>query len=299
MDNTSYTCTQEAMDLLETALKDMYLSGRYHEYISIMSQFHLYSMRNILLASIQLAPHRVSYLGSFAFWKRMGFHIRKGENGLRILVPITHKRRYTKVAVDEDGEEFFSEQEKIYTSFRSGIVFDICQTVEGPSALPTLVQIPEYSSDTLEKAVQQLILSDGCIRYDDGSLGSANGSYNRVSGEIRLKPGFSASMTLRILFHEKAHSILHSKDADELSRSLRELEAETVSFCCCRRLGLDGWTIGYTTGYLASWSGAEFPMPALLASLDRIAEATRSILSWVTSTTELTLSKGLTGPAES
>src|SRR4030095_12005614 len=63
-------------------------------------------------------------------------------------------------------------------------------------------------------------------------------------------------LPFKTLFHELAHSILHSDEGDfaddeTTPRSLCEVEAESVALLCCEYLGLEG--ADYARGYIQHW----------------------------------------------
>ena len=285
--------TQETLELLNQAVADMFTSERYLQYLNFMSSMHQYSVRNLILCFFQRPD--VSCIGSFGFWKKHDFHIRKGEKGMQIFAPIQCKG-YRSV-VRENGETELEEYH--YTRFKPEYVFDVAQTVEGPTSLPKLATIPVFSSAELDNAALRLIASgDGKYMFDDAlNASTANGYFSPATGEIhiasRLAPaanpdGGHSAMLLRVLIHEKAHELLHSED-NGTSRELHELEAESAAYCVCRRIllgseALSAVTADYSIGYLVSWADTrEQPLDALIRSVDRISAATEKLLQWVNS----------------
>ena len=285
--------TQETLELLNEAVRDMFTSERYLQYLNFMSSMHQYSVRNLILCFFQRPE--VSCLGSFGFWKKNNFHIKKGERGLRIFAPVkcTGYRTITKDNGEDDTEEY------TYVRFKPEYIFDVSQTVEGPASLPKLATIPVFSSAELDAAALRLIESgDGKYMFDDAlNASTANGYFCPATGEIhiasRLAPAANpdaghSAMLLRVLIHEKAHELLHSED-NGTSRELHELEAESAAYCVCRRIllgseALSAVTADYSIGYLASWAdNREQPLNALIRSVDRISAATEKLLQWVSS----------------
>ena len=92
--------------------------------------------------------------------------------------------------------------------------------------------------------------------------GGAKGYYSLSEKRIVVQKGMSEEQTLKTLVHEWAHSLLHDKDGGaiegveqdrKLSRNAREVEAESISYCVCRKLfGFD--TGEYSFSYVTSWS---------------------------------------------
>ena len=293
MGNDNKQKTQETLELLNQAVADMFTSEKYLQYLNFMSSMHQYSVRNLILCFFQRPD--VSCIGSFGFWKKQNFHIRKGEKAMRIFAPIKCKgyRTITKDNGDSDTEEY------TYVRFKPEFVFDVAQTIEGAAALPKLATVPVFSSAELDDAALRLIASgDGKYMFDDAlNASTANGYFSPATGEIhiasRLAPaanpdGGHSAMLLRVLIHEKAHELLHSED-NGTSRELYELEAESAAYCVCRRVllgseALSAVTADYSIGYLASWAdNREQPLEALIRSVDRISAATEKLLQWVNS----------------
>ncbi|MDR9096304.1 hypothetical protein [Burkholderia multivorans] len=70
-----------------------------------------------------------------------------------------------------------------------------------------------------------------------------------------------AAMPWKTTFHEIAHCLLHSKEAEAafvdsgyISMVIEEAEAESVAFLCCASLGLPG--LEEARGYVQEWLGS-------------------------------------------
>ncbi len=70
-----------------------------------------------------------------------------------------------------------------------------------------------------------------------------------------------------------AHEALHWEDRGTFTRSLAELEAESVAYVVCNHFGLD--TSVRSSAYIALWNGDG---KALRDSLKRIADTARKLL---------------------
>ena len=280
------------MTQLETAVREMYESGRFQDYLIMISRFHNYSINNILLAFAQ--NPNISRLASYQTWQSLHMQVRKGEKAIKVLCPIPYQYQKEKTCIDENGKVRTDETGRPETEvivyqglrFRLGNVFDISQC---DGQLETLVEEPQDNSLELSQAVQKLMDSDEKIMYDSAlSNGSANGYFSPDSGEIHIKEGMSDLMTFRCLCHVRAHMYLPGNGQDkETERGIKEIEAEAASFLCCASLGFDQ-TICYSAGYLAGWSQSHSTRE-LLDSVGRIEKAARDILSWITSVTDLKL----------
>ena len=192
----------------------------------------------------------------------------------RIVSPVDH---VTEEPVVEDGKPVFDEDGKLLMEtvhskrFRAATVFDISQTDGEP--LPEII-------NKLKDPVE------GFYRYLEALRGIApvpvtfadipqNGLCNEQG--IVIKRGMSEAQTIKTLIHECAHAMLHYK-GDGLDRRTREVQAESVAFCCCSAFGIDASE--YSFGYIAGWSNE---LKDFKASLKVIRDTSNKIISEVES----------------
>ena len=162
--------------------------------------------------------------------------------------------------------------------FRAVHVFDVSQT-EGPD-LPS-VDVPDVaeSADTLLAELVR-VANERNIRVvfaklSDGLYGVSKGGVVEVSNE------HPTGQQAKTLAHELAHEALHKEDRGSFTRSVAELEAESVAYIVCRHCGLD--TEVRSSRYIALWDGNG---KALRASLERIAKTARDIIDDAESVTD-------------
>ncbi|MCP9017091.1 PBECR4 domain-containing protein [Streptococcus sp. CF8-6] len=243
---------KELYNVLKDGIKDYFESDTYKEYLTAMSKFHEYSPRNVQLILKQ--NPQATLVTSYSKWKNeFERHVNKGEKPLRIMAPVSLKKRdpITKEPIlDKDGNE------QIFTSFRLVSVFDISQT-SGKELPKPVYELKGTFKDyaVLYKSMKEVSEKNGVpIRFEDIGTGSG-GYYSRQNNEIVIQTGMSEKQTLKTIIHEMAHSELHSIEKildNPLSRSERELQAESVAFVVSNHYGID--TSEYTFGYLASWT---------------------------------------------
>ena len=123
----------EIQERLMKGTKEIYESGKWAEYISVMSKFPDYSINNCILIASQ-CPH-ASYVCGYKKWNEFNRNVVKGESGIMIFAPIKGK-----VEVEETRE---------YKSFRPCYVFDLSQTEGDP--LPSLTTRLEAGVEDYEK----------------------------------------------------------------------------------------------------------------------------------------------------
>src|SRR3954451_12463701 len=77
---------RDSLARLEQAVSAIHDSDTFRRYLDAQARFHRYSWGNVLLIASQ-CPDATQVAG-FATWKSLGRSVRKGERGIRILVPI-------------------------------------------------------------------------------------------------------------------------------------------------------------------------------------------------------------------
>jgi hypothetical protein len=257
----------DVMKKLEKGVKDIFTSDKYKEFLKTYAQFHNYSINNTILILMQ-NPNS-SHVASFQTWKRLGRSVKKGEKGIKVLVPIPYK--YEKQVEDRQGQSEVAEYEGI--SFRLGNTFDISQT-EGKE-LPSLVNELKDNSPEIRKAIEVISrVSDVPVFFDTAMGGEAKGYYHLEDKYIAIREGMSDSQTFKTLVHEIAHSRIHGKD-DKFNRKEREVQAESISYVVCSRYGID--TSAYSFGYIAGWSNGK-ETSELKSSLHLVQECSSNII---------------------
>lgn len=257
-------------DQLEQGVQDVFTSGKFAEYLQVMSRFYNYSARNCLLIAMQCPE--ASLVAGFKAWQtKFGRHVKKGETAIRILAPVPCK----KVIEDEDGNE----KEITFTRFRATCVFDVSQT-EGED-LPTICNRLTDQVDNFEDLLDQLQeIAPVPVRFDQVQGGAA-GYYSFADQEIVINEGMSEAQTIKTLVHEIAHSILHDKEdgeAKDANRRTKEVQAESVAYTVCQYIGID--TTSYSFEYVAAWSSGR-DTKELMESLDVIQKTARNIIDQI------------------
>ena len=274
---------QQTLERLEEGVRDVFSSGRYAEYLAVMSRFHDYSLNNCLLIAMQ-RPGATLVAGYRAWQDKFDRHVRKGEHGIRILCPVIVRASPTGDSPREEDES--SEEkapEKRLAGFRMGTVFDVSQT-EGK-------ELPSLGIDELRGDVEGYEAVMGAIRkasrypivFEDIE-GGAKGYFSRAEPKcIAIQEGMSQAQTLKTAVHELAHSVMHDVEPSRERASLpdrgtREVQAESVAYVVSSWLGLD--TSDYSFGYIASWSDGR-DVSELRTSLDEIRSASHGIIDTI------------------
>lgn len=270
----------ELTDQLENGVRELYASGRYEEYLRMMSKFHQYSIGNVMLIYLQ-CPHATQVAGYRRWKENFGRQVKRGEKGIKILAPCPYKRILEQEQTGpEDGQQTDTVTVK-FLRFKVATVFDVSQT-EGRE-LPTL-GVDELTGDVPGYAE----LYDRLTTYAPVPVevepvpGEAKGYFSAQEQRIVLRPGMSQVQTLKTLVHEIAHSKLHTpehmKPEEQKERREKEVEAESVAYVVCQHFGID--TSDYSFGYVAGWSRGK-ELEELKASLDTIRTTATEIINTI------------------
>lgn len=278
--------------LLKEGVKDYFKSDVYKEYLTALSKFHHYSPRNIQLILAQ--KPNASYVASFKKWKEdFDRSVNKGEKSMRIFAPVTVKQKDPetgKVLLDKEG------QEKTKTFFKLVPVFDVSQTDGKELAKPVYDLEGTYQDyGNLYKSAKEVSEANGVAVEFADDLNGAHGTYSRQTNSISILKGMSEQQTLKTLFHEMAHSELHTLDKmieQPLSRSTKELQAESVAFVVASHYGMD--TSEYSFGYLATWSQDKEGLTDLEGQIKIVQKEADNLITKIDSVLEKYQSKEIT-----
>lgn len=261
MAKKSYPSREERMkDLnqrLEQGIRDVFESERFRDYLSVMSRFHTYSARNVLLIHMQ-RPNATRVASAKRWREQFERFINKGEKAIYIMAPIpivkTVERQKldpdTRAPVlDEDGQVITEKREVQVPRFRPVPVFDVSQTNGKP--IPQLAQ--DLTGDVAQyEAFMEALRRTAPVPMEIKPMAeNLDGYFSLEEQSISIRAGMSEVQTVYAAVHEITHSILHGQE-DEKSRSTEELEAESVSYVVCQYCGVE--TGANSFGYLASWS---------------------------------------------
>jgi len=263
--------TAELLKTLERGVKDVFTSGRYAEYLTVMSRFHRYSASNCALILLQ-RPDATRVAG-MAAWNAMGRSVNKGETAISILAPTSFTKQIHVDVLDPHGRPIVDPKtgkpRQILRGigvrgFRTVSVFDVSQTTGQP--LPELAKELQGGVANFAAMLAALRSISPCSIEIQALRGNAKGIYLRGENRIVVKAGMSDLQTVKTIIHEVAHAKLHGDKAvaSALSREAREVQAESVAFVVAQHLGLD--TSEYSFDYLADWS-SDAQLKELLQSL--------------------------------
>lgn len=247
------------LDRLAKALDDIQASAEYKAYLDVQARFHKYSWHNCLLILSQRPS--ATHIAGYRAWQQLKRHVRKGERSIRILAPHTFKRE----TADGDTER------GMY--FRAVSVFDVSQTDGEP--------LPEFDCPDVQSDGAGLLAGLCRVAVDRGIkvefAEMADGEYGESrGGHVRINTLYATGQQAKTLAHELAHESLHKGKENRrgLTRTIAELEAESVAYVVCGRFGLDVEI--RASRYISLYGGDS---KALRASLDRISKTAKAIIA--------------------
>ena len=223
------------------------------EYLKFNSKFYQYSKNNNALI-YQQNPY-AHYCGSFKAFKDMGYSVKKGEHGMKILVPYISKYFYDDNTQEwQKVSEASSEQKlkikngeieiKQYTSFGVGTVFDISQTDCPVEDYPKFFGFGHASKSHRElfNAVKYYAESKGIpVEITDLKSITLFGFYNTADNSIELSDKLNDDRLLSVMTHELAHALLHNSlivENNDKPVMQIEFEADAMSLLLRERLGI-------------------------------------------------------------
>lgn len=282
---------KEITEQLERGIREVFESGQYAEYLSVMSRFHTYSARNQVLIHMQKPD--ATLLAGFNKWKnQFSRHVKRGERGITIIAPTPFKKKIEEMKLDpdtkaplldKDGNAIIEEREIEIPMFKPVSVFDVSQTEGKP--LPQLAASLYGDVQQYEAFMEALRRTSPVPMELLQIAASMDGYFDPNRQNIVLRTGMSEVQTVSAAVHEIAHATLHNyeKAAAEgggqvkpKDRRTEEVEAESISFVVCQYFGIQ--TSANSFGYIATWS-KDKGLPELRASLETISKAAGNLIT--------------------
>ena len=86
---------------IERGIQELFASGKYQQYLAMMSRFHRYSVNNQMLIYMQ-RPDATLVAGYGKWQKQFERHVNRGEKGITIIAPVPYKKKVEQVMYDPD-----------------------------------------------------------------------------------------------------------------------------------------------------------------------------------------------------
>lgn len=246
-----YFTYTELRTQVEDAIQRLVEEGVWSDFLEFASNFTTYSPRNTVLIYNQCKGRGIdpSYVAGYKRWRQLGRWVKRGENGLRIVVPVLSKQadsaEHAPLDEDQRGRPFR------LVGFKSAYVFDLSQT-EGDEFIEPLS--PKHLSgpgdQEVEEYLRSRLSSRGFQLVSERLKTGVNGFTDFSRRLVAISDALSDSQRLKTLCHEFAHAMLH--ETNTVERELAECQAETFAYLVMSSLGIDATQ--YSIPYLLRWS---------------------------------------------
>lgn len=202
--------------------------------------FHQYSIKNLILANHQLYQKKgrgIELLAPYKRWGKVNRNVKYKETALYILAPMK------KEIKDEETDEIIEEK----WFYRAVPVFDLSQTEGEKFEKDFTINKSNITYDNIKNNVKniEIIESEKELTrgYTDGD-------------KIYISKHISDTQKICVLFHELGHYYLHFNTEKKLSKNIKELEAETISFMLSSAIGVEN---NESSTYINRWGGENSP----------------------------------------
>lgn len=239
------------------------------EHLKFMGTFYNYSYRNSVLIDNQFSGAKA--VGSYNFWKEKGANVKKGEKGIKILVPTPIEyfkrnndwvqKKYAN-AKEKQAIKNGSLETKNKMFFKVGHVFEYTQTNAREKGIEVSDIFKSYHRDgsiehdkamisSLEKVSDSLNVT--ILDEPKEELGTAKGASYPYLKEIALNPRNTDYENVTVLIHELAHAKLHTPETrNSYTTAEKEFQAEMVSYVVASHYDID--TEDFSLSYLHGWT---------------------------------------------
>ena len=249
---------------LMTGLKEIRTSEQYKEWLNSMSKFTNYSVGNQIMIALQ-KPDATLVAGKAMWYKNFKRKLNHNAVGLYIKAPrIKEKIKATPEQIQQISEGKLDEKTlpkiKVIEGFFLTKVYDISET-NGPE-LPK-APVHQLTGDVENYELFKAAIIEAAkpsevffVAQSELPL-NANGSFNYLTKQIKVRDNMSPEQTIKTMLHEVAHSKMHDMDLETNQevikpRELKEFEAESAAYILCQKYGID--SSEYSFGYVAGWS---------------------------------------------
>lgn len=231
-------------------IRKLVTSEDWMAFLALATRFHAYSPNNCMLIFAQRPD--ATRVASYTKWQSLGRSVRKGEVGISILAPCRY-RVVGEVAAKSDEESTWRLQ-----GFKVAYVFDVTQTDGEPLDEPNVAVLLEGSAPVgMWESIRTLIERDG-YSVSRGDCGQANGYTERLTNKVVVSSNLSGAAATKTLVHELAHVRQIGDHCSAVTRSLREVEAESIAYIVCNVNGID--SAPYSIGYVAGWAAGDLDL---------------------------------------
>lgn len=267
---------------VERAVRALLTSGGWQQWVRVRSTNGLarYSFGNQLLIAMQRPD--ATFVAGFRAFLALNRCVRKGERAIRVLAPMTIRRRGKEPGEQKPQPRSAGEKPDTMTVFRGVSVFDVSQTDPLPGREPVPLQPP---CEPIAGASHQHLLAP--LETLAGELGytivyrllsgDADGWCDFEKHEIIINEDLAPNAQLRVGVHELAHA--QGVSYKDFGRRKAEVLVDTVTYIVCGSVGLD--VSGDSIPYIAGWGeqGALNAIREYAETIDKIAKRIEEALA--------------------
>ena len=250
----------QALATLEAGVDALETSDAFRRYLDVAARFHSYSFGNQLLIAAQMPS--AARVAGFNTWLKLNRHVRRGERAIRIIAPVTYRKR---------DKETGDETDEAGLAFRVVPVFDVSQT-DGDDLPEMAHRLTGDTAATLLEGLAGLAVDDGfSFTREEPPADGTNGYLDPVKRAIYVRPTLDVNQRAKTLAHELGHARLgHGTDnSAAISRANCEVAAETVAYIVCNAFGVD--TAEYSYGYIVGWTSDRKERQAIMTAASKVA----------------------------
>jgi len=189
---------------VKEAANELLSSEGWARWVRARQTFHAYSASNCMLIALQCHQRRIvpEHIAGFHTWIKLGRAVRKGENALRILAPITVKQK----------DEHVEASERRHVFFKTTFVFDVSQTDPIPGVEPAPLQPPcePLTGDSHAHLLAPLVEFAASLGYAvafQSIPGATGGWCDLKAKQIAVDADVPANAQVRTLVHEVTHAL--------------------------------------------------------------------------------------------
>ncbi len=255
----------QAHEQLAQAVAAAATDAGWRAWLGAAARFREYSPTNQLLILLQ-RPGATRVAG-YRVWQSLGRQVRKGERGLTILAPV--RRRGTSTSGDSasestgpdetantgqstapDGQQDPGRPGRVLVGFTAVTVFDVAQTDGDPLPAPPAMRLAEGEAPVglWDGLVEQVEARGFTVGGEDPS--PALGVTRYAQRTVDVAPDLSPAMACHVLAHELGHIAADHETRQDVSRGVREAEADGIAHLVTTTAGLGGHvTVDYVTGW--------------------------------------------------
>ena len=277
------------------------------EYLDFVAKCPNYSYRNLLL--IQSQYPSAKYVGSYNHFKDKGFHVMRGEKGIKILSPKFKKhvnvdgKLLPLNKVDKSVQEKVKNNEikavdKVY-GYKPVTVFDVTQTNAKADDLPEyypnrrekLYTSSPNATEHVFKALQSFAEENNIKTvdnytnntYQNNSIGGAEKGVSIQTKDeeqiIGIRQGLEPEEKNHTYIHELTHALHHHKASDHLTKQEEETEAEMVAYIVSKHYGIEPGESSIK--YISDYSQNMKDLKDTKNTINRVTNISRSFINQI------------------